>query len=87
VIITKVLIEEHIKKKIFEKHNVYQEEIQNGLLQGNPVVFKTKQDRYRAITSYHRYLTIIFTYNHASASIITAYPSSPWQIKLYKKKA
>ena len=84
--IAKVLIEEQVKQKIFEKHNVYQEEIKDGLLHGKPIVFKAKQGRYMALTNHHRYITIIFTYEHNTASIITAYPSSPWQIKLYKKK-
>jgi uncharacterized DUF497 family protein len=84
--IAKVLIEEHIKRKIFEKHSVEQEEIKDGLLQGKPVVFKTKEERYLTITKHHRHITIIFTYDQQNAQIVTAYPSSQWQIKLYKKK-
>lgn len=39
-----------------------------------------------AIGYYQRYLTIIFEIYNNIAFIITAYPSSESQIKLYKKK-
>ncbi len=40
-----------------------------------------------AIGLWKRYVTIFFNYNETlkEAEIITAYPSSIWQIKLYKK--
>lgn len=87
MIIKQVLISEDVKRKIFEKHGVSFEEIENGLLRGNPLVYKTTEGRYLALTHHHRYLTVIFIYESPNAQVITAYPSSPWQIKLYKKKA
>lgn len=39
-----------------------------------------------AVGHYQRYLTIIFEMYKNQAFIITAYPSSEVQIKLYKKK-
>ena len=86
MIIAKVLIDEDIKRKILEKHGVYLEEIENGLLSGKPLFYKAKENKYIAFTFHHRFITIIFTYNHSSASIVTAYPSAQWQKNLYKKK-
>ena len=80
-----VIIEDRIKEKILEKHNVKAYEIENALL-GNPIVLKTKEDRYLAIGFHHRYLTIVFEYRKKTANIITAYPSSEWQVKLFKGK-
>ena len=86
MIIKKVVVEKEIKNKIFDKHGIYTEEIKNGLFYGKPIFYRTKDERYMAVTNYHRYITLIFIYEKNNAHIITAYPSSKWQIKLYKKK-
>ncbi len=85
MIIENVIIEDRAKEKILEKHNVTAEEIKNILLK-NPLVIKTKKKRYLAIGFDHRYLTIVFEYARKTANIITTYPSSEWQKKLYKRK-
>jgi len=85
MIIENVIIEDKVKEKILEKHNVTAFEIENVLL-SNPLVLKAKQNRYLAIGLYHRYLTLIFEYSKKTANIITAYPSSEWHVKLFKEK-
>lgn len=86
MIIKRLDIKEKIQKKIFDKHGVYIEEIEKGLFYGKPIIYRAKCEKYLAITHFHRYITIIFRYDNESAHIITTYPSSKWQIKLYKKK-
>ena len=39
-----------------------------------------------AITHYENYLTIIFEYDKTDAIIKTAYKSSDWQMRRYKRK-
>ena len=85
MIIENVIIEDKVKEKVLEKHNVTAYEIENVLLD-NPLVLKTKERRYLAIGFYNRYLTIVFEYDKKTASIMTGYPSSEWQIKLFKEK-
>ena len=85
MIIENVIIEDKVKEKILEKHDVTAFELENVLL-SRPLVLKAKENRYLAIGFYHRYLTIVFEYNKRNANIITAYPSSEWQVKLYKEK-
>ena len=80
-----VIIEDRVKGKILEKHNVTAEEIKNVLLR-DPLVLKTKKKRYLAVGFDYRYLTIVFGYARKTANIVTAYPSSEWQKKLYKSK-
>ncbi|MEK6952172.1 MAG: hypothetical protein AABX29_04090 [Nanoarchaeota archaeon] len=84
--IKKVLIELNIEEKINKKHGIYREEIEYALLDGKPIFFRTKDNKYVAITSKERYITIIFLFKKGIANIRTAYPSSDWQIRLYKKK-
>jgi len=83
--IEKVIIEDQIKEKVFSKHHVEALEIK-GVLMSNPLVFKSKLGRYLAIGNCYRFVTIIFECKGKTANIITAYPSSQSQIKLYKKK-
>ena len=81
----KEYIEDRVKEKILDKHNVTAFEIKNVLL-NKPLVLKTKLDRYLAVGFHYRYITVAFEYKTKTANIITAYPSSEWQIKLYKQK-
>ena len=83
--IRNVLIEDKIKEKIADKHNVQAIEIKN-IFFNSPLILKTRFSRFIAIGHFQRYLTVIFEYNKGTANIITAYPSSDAQIKLYKKK-
>jgi len=85
MMVKNAIIEDKIKEKILEKHNVTAEEMKNILLQ-NPLVLRTKKKRYLAIGFDRRYLTIVFKYSRSTANIVTAYPSSRWQINLYKNK-
>lgn len=80
-----IIIEDKIKEKILTRHNVEAEEIKQALL-SNPLILKAKQQRYIAIGKSERYLTIIFESKKNITNIITSYPSSKAQIKLYKKK-
>ena len=80
-----VIIEDKAKVKILSKHNIEANEIINVLL-SNPLVLKTKLERFIAIGYYQRYLTVIFDNKEKNTNIVTAYPSSEAQIKLYKRK-
>ncbi len=86
MIIESVFISNRIKQKISAKHNVYEDEINELLLYDRPI-FRKANDSYLCIGFNRRYLTIIFRYKEKikQAEIITAYPSSKWQIRLYKK--
>lgn len=80
-----ILIEDDIKEKILDKHNVEASEIKQVIL-SNPLILRSRENRYMAIGYYKRYLTIIFEVYDDTAFIITAYPSSESQVKMYKKK-
>jgi len=84
--IKKIAIEFDTEEKINKKHGVYRKEIEDALFEGLSIFYRTKDDRYVAIASKERYITVIFLYQKKVATIITAYPSSDWQIKLFKKK-
>lgn len=88
MIIERVKILLKAKIKIYNKHGITMEEIKNVLLQNRPYFSKTRDGRYVALGKWNRFITIIFNYNlgYKEADIVTAYPSSSWQIKLYKRK-
>ena len=81
--IRKILIEDKIKEKIFYRHHVTSLEIKD-ILFNNPFVLKVSDGRYMAIGHYQRFITIIFGVQKDMAFIVTAYPSSEAQRKLYK---
>ena len=83
--IINILIEGNIKEKILSKHNVEATEIKQVIF-SNPLILKVRKNRYMAMGHYQRYLTIIFEIYNNIAFVITAYPSSEAQVKLYKKK-
>ena len=85
MMIEQVLIEDKIKEKILDKHNVEASEIKQVLLQ-KLLVLKSKRDRYLAIGHDQRYLTVVFEYKNKVANIVTAYPASEAQIRLFKRK-
>lgn len=84
--INKVLIDIVTQEKILFKHGIKIEEIENALLEGNARFFIIKRSLYMAVAHYDRYITIIFEYNKQNAIVKTAYPSSDWQIRRYKRK-
>ena len=83
--ISKILIEDKIKEKILYKHKIQASEIKN-MLYNTPIILKSKENRYMAIGNYQRFITVIFEIVKDTAFIITAYPSSDEQRKLYKHK-
>ena len=80
-----ILIEDQIKEKILKKHNVKSAEIKQAML-SNSYIIKSGKERYMAISYYQRFLTIIFEMQGNTAFIITSYPSTDAQRKLYKSK-
>lgn len=86
MIVEAVKIRKQVKEKIETKHSITIGEIEKVLLEDKPK-FRKVRDCYMAIGIFDRYLTIFFTYNWKTkeAELITAYPSSRWQIKLYKR--
>lgn len=86
MIVKSIRIRRDIKEKIETKHSITLIEIEKALLENNPK-FKKARGCYMGIGLWKRYLTIFFNYNGKvkEAEIITAYPSSRWQIKLYKQ--
>ncbi|MBU0629197.1 MAG: hypothetical protein KKC75_08475 [Nanoarchaeota archaeon] len=86
MIIKAIKIEPETIIKIFDKHNVLQEEIFDVLKNDDPRFKKVGGNQYAAIgLSKSRYLTIFFRYDEGEAEITTAYPSDKNQIRSYKK--
>lgn len=83
--ISDVLIEDKIKDKILHKHGIRATEIKQVLI-NDPYILKTKENRYMAVGYHQKFITIIFEILKSTAFIITAYPSSDAQRKLYKSK-
>lgn len=84
--IAKILIEVDIQEKILTKHGIHREELEEALLNGKPRFFVIRGNLYFGFTHLHRYITIVIEYDAPCAIIKTAYPSSDWQIKRYRKK-
>ena len=83
--IDNIIIEDKIKEKILSKHNVRANEVVNVLL-SSPLILMAKAERYMVIGYHERFLTVIFDKQSKSTNIITAYPPTTAQIRLYKKK-
>ena len=86
MIIKKIIIDHETKFKIYNKHGVKFSEIKQALYSKNKFIKKTKDEKYVAFTKYQRYLTIVFSIKNKIVEIITAYPSSKWQIDLFKRR-
>ena len=84
--ITQIKISIDVEQKIYVQHGVSRKELEEALWEGSPIFFRAKGERYLALTKRPRYLTVIFIFGQGSADLITAYPSSEWQIKLYQRK-
>jgi hypothetical protein len=79
-----VFISRNIADKIWEEHGVSAEEPLD-LLHGDPMIRRARGGRYLAVDlASAGYLTVIFEYQRGTAEIVTAYPSSNWQVKLFK---
>lgn len=83
--ITNIIIEDKVKEKILSKHNVEAREIKTALL-SKPLVLKSRDGTYIAIGKAVRYITVVFTQQRNMTNIITGYPSSEAQMRLYKRK-
>ena len=80
-----VFISKRIADKIWDEHGVSADEA-TELLYSNPMIRCARDGRYMAVgLSPSGYLTVIFEYHRGVAEIVTAYPSSDWQVKLFKK--
>ena len=75
-----------IEEKINKKHGIYRNEIEDALFEGKPIFYKSKENKYFAVDHKEKYITIVFLYQEKNAVAVTTYPSSEWQIKLYKRK-
>ncbi len=82
--IHQVRISERIAEKIQAEHGVFPDEAEE-ILFSNPIVRRAKDGRYMAIGLIDRYLTVIFEFERGTAEIVTAYPCSDWQVRLYKR--
>ncbi len=79
----------HLKKAVegkIEEHGVTKNELKDTFQLGEPKYAKARNGRYMAIGRAQRFITIIFEYADGIVTIVTAYPSSEWQIKLYHRK-
>ncbi len=79
----------HLKVAAEEKvqeHGVTKSEVEDALLRDEPKYLKARSGRYMAIGQAQRFITTIFEYTDGIATIVTAYPSSESQIKLYHRK-
>ena len=83
--ISEILIEDIIKEKILYKHNINAYEIKEAMF-NNPLILRIKDKRYIAIGNAQRIITIIFEMIKDTAFIVTSYPSSDAQRKLYKRR-
>jgi len=83
--INKVRISVDVERKIYDKHTVSRTELEEALVESAPLFFRAKEQRYLALVKKQRHLSIIFTFEQGTATIVTAYPSSDWQVKLYKR--
>ncbi len=80
-----IFISQRIANKIWEEHGVSADEAIE-LMYDNPMIRRARDGRYMAVGfSASGYLTVIFDYDRGVAEIVTAYPSSDWQVKLFKK--
>ncbi len=81
-----VFISRRIADKIWEEHGVSADEAID-LLYSGPMIRRAREGQYMAVglATAGGYLTVIFEYQRGVAEIVTAYPSSDWQVKLFKK--
>lgn len=86
MLIKRILMSPEVAEKIKCKHGL-DPIVAKNVLQGHNHIEKIRGGYYMAIgSSYAGYVTIIFEFEGGTAEIKTAYPSSKWQIDLYKRK-
>ncbi len=83
--ITKVFVSLQTQEKIFKKHHVLREEIENVFFD-EPFFFRTRQSKYIAIGFIGKHVTVVFYHRKEDAEVITAYKSTTWQKNLYNTK-
>ncbi|MBI2148451.1 hypothetical protein HYU23_02130 [Candidatus Woesearchaeota archaeon] len=79
-------IGKNTKNKIFHKHSVEIIEIKQTIFYDDPIYFKSGNNKYMCIGKYNRHITVILKKIGKRARIVTAYPSSKWQVRLYRRK-
>ena len=82
----KVMLKEGVRNKIFNKHDIDRIDIEQTIFEGDPFYLRISKNKYLGIGNKYKYITIIFRKEKSNAKIITAYQSSRWQIRLYKRK-
>lgn len=80
-----VYIDRRAKLKVYHKHGVRFSEIKEVFLR-KPLVRRTRDRKYMAVNHVNRYITVVFSCKQEIADILTAYPSSDWQVRMFKKK-
>ncbi|MBI2141443.1 hypothetical protein HYU16_03390 [Candidatus Woesearchaeota archaeon] len=85
MLIREIHLKEAAEEKI-QEHGVVEREAEEALLRDEPKYFKARNGRYMGIGVAQRFITVIFEYADGIATIVTAYPSSKSQIKLYHRK-
>ncbi|MBI2143938.1 hypothetical protein HYU17_02185 [Candidatus Woesearchaeota archaeon] len=81
-----VYVKEAVEEKIFGKHGIIREEIKGTLLADEPKHFKSGKGRYLAIGFVERHISSVYENKNGIAMMVTAHPSSKWQVRLYKRK-
>lgn len=84
-----VTIDPQVSSKILSNHNLKEEDVIEFFEKNISTAYieKVGGNQYMAIgESSKGYITVFFTYKRMTAEVRTAYLSSKWQIKLYKKK-
>ncbi len=84
MLIRRVRISERVAEKIQKIHGVAPDEVEE-ILFSQPIVHQARDGRYLAVGLANRYLTVIFEYEKGTANIVTSYPSSEWQVRLFKR--
>ena len=80
-----VFISRGVADKIWEEHGVSADEAVD-LLYGDPMIRRAREGRYMAVgLAVGGHLTVIFEYRRGTAEIVTAYPSSDWQVRLFRR--
>jgi hypothetical protein len=86
MLIKRIVMSPDVSEKIKCKHGL-DPIVAKNVLENVHYIEKVGGGNYMAIgLSYAGYVTVFFEYETGTAEIKTAYPSSNWQIDLYKRK-
>ncbi|MCK4475874.1 MAG: hypothetical protein KAU16_04030 [Methanophagales archaeon] len=73
-------------EKIRSKH-ILKPSVAKEILSETPYIEKVGGNQYMAVGLSHAgYVTIFFKYSSGTVEVTTAYPSTKWQVDLYKRK-